>query len=335
MFITALSGSYSTYSIELLEPWPGTFAIEHLSPYHYAEPFLPSTSVNENNYSRCCRRGSGAWWPQACRPGKTQWAYYGGDPGGQQYSPLTQINTDNVQDLTIAWQYRTGELERRTEFQNATAKVQVNPILLPDAAGGHLVLCTPFSRIIALDPATGQERWIHEPNIRIGGYATQDDPEGLQSAPFALTVAASHTGKTTPPRPRPLAVIRILTATHDLKLIAVDARNGELCVDFGADGIVDVERSILEGATTGGHIGEVKFPSPPVIINDVVAVGSTVRDNHRWNAPSGAVRAFDVRTGKPRWTFDPIPRDPGDPVYAEWTEEAARIIPAAVTSGES
>jgi len=253
--------------------------------------------------------------------GQNQWAYYGGDPGGQQYSPLAQINTDNVQDLTIAWQYRTGELQRRTEFQNATAKVQVNPILIPDAAGGHLVLCTPFNRIIALDPATGRERWIHEPGIRIGGYATQDDPEGLQSAPFANCRGVAYWEDDTI-EAEAACRHRILTATHDLKLIAVDARNGELCVDFGADGIVDVEPSILR-AQPPANIGEVKFPSPPVIINDVVAVGSTVRDNHRWNAPSGAVRAFDVRTGEPRWTFDPIPRDPDDPVYSEWTVEAA------------
>ena len=61
----------------------------------------------------------------------------------------------------------------------------MNPILLPEAAGGHLMLCSPFNRLIALDPATGSERWVYDPEIRIGGYATEDDPEGLRSPSFA------------------------------------------------------------------------------------------------------------------------------------------------------
>ena len=255
-------------------------------------------------------------------PAQAQWSHYGGDPGGQQYSPLTQINSANVKNLEIAWQYRTGELERRTDFQNATAKVQVNPILTPESAGGHLVLCTPFSRIIALDPATGIERWTFEPNIRIGGYATEDDPEGLKSAAFANCRGVAYWED--PQQQEPAACDqRILVATHDLKLIAVDARDGNLCEQFGESGTVNVEPSILN-AHPPAAIGEVKFPSPPVIINNTVVVGTSVRDNHRWNAPSGAVRAFDVRSGEPRWIFDPIPRDSTDPVYEEWTPEAAQ-----------
>jgi len=151
-----------------------------------------------------------------------QWSTYAGNPGGQQYSDLDQINADNVGQLEIAWQYRTGELERRTEFHNATAKVQVNPILLPEAAGGHLMICTPFNRIIALDPTNGSERWTYDPAIRIGGYATEDDPEGLQSPAFANCRGVTYW------EDKSLDVAatchhRILTATNDLRLIAIDA----------------------------------------------------------------------------------------------------------------
>jgi quinoprotein glucose dehydrogenase len=250
-----------------------------------------------------------------------QWSHYGGNAGGQQYSPLAQIRVDNVHSLDIAWQYRSGELDRRTERQNATAKVQVNPILLPDTAGAHLVICTPFNRVVALDPASGTERWIYEPGIRIGGYATPEDPEGLKSAPFANCRGVSYwenpeAGDSTPGKHR------LVMATHDLKLIALDTGTGRPCSDFGNHGIVNVEPDILN-AKPPARIGEVKFPSPPVIVGGVVVVGSSVRDNDRWNAPSGAVRAFDAQTGKPLWTFDPIPRDPSDPVYREWTPEAA------------
>jgi hypothetical protein len=122
-----------------------------------------------------------------------QWLHYGGDAGGQKYSPLAQINAANVAQLEVAWQYSTGELARRPELQSKWAKVQVNPILLPAAAGGHLMICTPFGRVIALDPATGTERWVHDPDTRVGGYATAEDPQGLKS-PASPTVAASLTG---------------------------------------------------------------------------------------------------------------------------------------------
>jgi len=241
----------------------------------------------------------------AAHAAEDQWSTYAGNAGGQQYSDLDQINADNVGQLEIAWQYRTGELERRTQFHNATAKVQVNPILLPEAAGGHLMICTPFNRIIALDPTNGSERWTYDPAIRIGGYATEDDPEGLQSPAFAncrgvtywedesldATATCHH---------------RILTATNDLRLIAIDARSPDVL-----------------NATPPAAIGEVRFSNPPVIINDVVIIGSSVRDNHRANAPSGAVRAFDSRTGAPRWIFDPVPRDRSDPIADEWPDDSA------------
>jgi len=250
------------------------------------------------------------------------WTHYAGDPGGQQYSPLDQINVDNVGQLEVAWQYRTGELKRRTRFQNVTAKVQVNPILLPDAAGGHLVICTPFNRVIALDPKHGRERWVFEPDIKIVGYSTPEDPSGLKTAAFANCRGVSY-WKDPQADGDTACSHRILMATHDLRLYALDASNGQLCADFGERGIVNVEPTILN-AQPPAVIGEVKFPSPPVIVNGLVIVGSSVRDNHRWNAPSGAIRAFDVRSGKPAWTFDPVPRDPSDPAYREWTPESAR-----------
>lgn len=251
-----------------------------------------------------------------------KWSHYGGDPGGQQYSALAQINVRNVGELEVAWQYRTGELERRGERHNATAKVQVNPILLPDDAGGHLVICTPFNRVIALDPSNGTERWVFDPDIRIGGYGSTDDPEGLNSAAFANCRGVSYwrnpdAGDSTP------CGHRLIMATHDLRLLALDTGTGKLCADFGDGGIVNVEPDILN-AQPPAVVGEVKFPSPPVIVNGVIVVGSSVRDNDRWNAPSGAIRAFDALSGDPRWTFDPVPRDTSDPVYAEWTAEAAR-----------
>ena len=251
----------------------------------------------------------------------SQWPTYAGNKGGQQYADLDQINTDNVGQLEIAWQYRTGELVRRTDFQNATAKTQVNPILLPAAAGGHLMTCTPFNRIIALDPTDGTERWVYDPAIRIGGYGSAADPQGLASPSFANCRGVAYC-KDESLDESAACRHRILTATNDLRLIAIDARSGELCKDFGHNGSVNIEADVLN-ANPPATIGEVRFANPPSIINDIAIIGSSVRDNHRYNAPSGAIRAFDLRTGTPRWTFDPVPRDLADPMHGEWLDNSA------------
>ena len=251
-----------------------------------------------------------------------QWQHYGGDAGGQKYSPLRQITPANVGQLQVAWQYHTGELERHPVLQTAMSKVQVNPILLPAEAGGHLLLCSPFGRVIALDPARGTERWVYDSRSRIGGYATPEDPEGLASPGFANCrgVAWWHDRTATAGA---FCSHRVFLATHDLRLIALDAPTGKPCPGFGAAGIVNIEPTVLSAHPPAAK-GEVKFSGPPTIVNDVVVLGTSVRDFNRANAPNGAVRAFDARTGAPRWIFDPVPRTPADPAFAGWTPEGAR-----------
>ncbi len=253
--------------------------------------------------------------------GAQSWSVVGGE-GARKFAPYTAIDAGNVAQLEVAWDYHTGELTRRGEFVNSSARVQVNPILLPAEAGGHLMICTPFGRVVALDPARGTERWVFEPNIRIGGYATPGDPQGLKSPAFANCRGVAWWTDASAPV-EAACRHRILLATHDLKLMALDARNGRLCPGFGKGGIVNVEPEVLT-ATPPADVGEVKFPGPPVVIGDVVVVGSTVRDFHRADAPDGAVRAFDARTGAPRWIFHPVPRTAADPAAAGWPGDSAR-----------
>jgi quinoprotein glucose dehydrogenase len=267
----------------------------------------------------CIAAGVPSAWPQ-------DWPQVGGE-GARKYSGLDQINAGNVARLEVAWEYHTGEVERRGDFASKTAKVQVNPILLPPEAGGHLMICTPFSRVVALDPARGTERWVFEPNIRIGGYATPGDPQGLKSPPFANCRGVAYWSDRSI-EPAAACAQRIFLATHDLRLMALDARTGKLCPGFGADGIVNVEPEVL-AANPPADVGEVRFPGPPTVVGDIVVVGTTVRDFHRANAPNGAVRAFDARTGTQRWLFDPVPRSPADPAYAGWTGAAAANTGAA------
>ena len=113
--------------------------------------------------------------PLAGNPG---WPTYAGLEAGTRYSPLNQINRSNAGDLEIAWTYNTGHLERAPQF-NVLLGFQATPILLPEEAGRHLVLCDPYNRIIALDPATGRERWAFDPEIHLSPHAGRFNCRGV------------------------------------------------------------------------------------------------------------------------------------------------------------
>jgi quinoprotein glucose dehydrogenase len=237
------------------------------------------------------------------------WAYFGGTSGGTRYSAARQIDRTNVAELEVAWRYSTGELKRRGSDLIANSSTQTTPILLD----GSLVFCTPFNRIVALDPATGRERWVHDPKVALNhALPYQYNCRGVSAwrDPKAVAGAACAT--------------RIFMGTNDSRVIAVDSRTGKACADFGKAGQVRVTRDRRDK-----FAGESKIMSAPVVAAGVVAVGSFVMDNIRTDAPPGTVFAFDARTGALRWKFDPIPRDAADPAYATWLDDSARKTGAA------
>ena len=138
-------------------------------------------------------------WPAVADPG---WPTYAGPAGGTRYSPLNQINRSNVRDLEIAWTYNTGHLERQPHLYGMVG-FQVTPILLPEEAGGRLVLCDPLNRIVALDPATGEQRWEFDPEIDLTPYAGRFNCRGVtywrdsQAAEAARAPTASCWPRTT------------------------------------------------------------------------------------------------------------------------------------------
>ncbi len=211
---------------------------------------------------------------------------------GTKYSPLSEINRDNVSDLQLAWTYNTGDLPTSpglTSFQD-------EPLLVE----GNLIVCSVSRRLIALDPETGVERWVYDPkNPALGsnkcrGVAAWTDPQAAETRACAT---------------------RLFLGTSDYRLVAIDARTGRPCEDFGDGGEVRMEASKPMMIP-----GEVSALSRPAVVNGVVVVGSSVMDNQRVDAPSGRVLAFDAKTGAPRWSFDPVPRDSGDPAMASWID---------------
>ncbi len=246
----------------------------------------------------------------------SDWQHYGGNAGGSHYSSLKQINRSNVDELELAWSYRTGDIERHPELRAGIA-LNMTPILLPDDAGNSLVLCAAMNRVIALDPTTGEERWVFDPEVAVGPPGTKYLCRGVaywNDDQAEANQACAH---------------RIFTGVKDLRLIAVDAKTGEPCADFGDNGTMNVRPMIYDDVPNLNE-GDVQFSAPPVVVNDVVVIGTA--DNTKFwriDSPRGEVRAFDARTGELRWSFDPIPRDPGDPAAADWTAEAMRTTGGA------
>ena len=210
------------------------------------------------------------------------WTSYGRDAGGERFSPLDDINRENVTSLDVAWTFRTGDAYQpkngRPTALEATA-LHVN---------GTLYLSTPVGRVFALDPVTGQQRWVYDARV----------PRDMGYGDFASRgVSAWRRG----------AERRIIVATIDARLIALDATTGTPVPSFGEQGIVDLRRG-LRIPPTG--FADYQVTSPPAVIGDTIVVGSAISDGTDKPHPSGEVRGFDAITGKLRWTWDPVPQEP-------------------------
>jgi quinoprotein glucose dehydrogenase len=202
-----------------------------------------------------------------------------------RYSPLSQINRENVSQLKVAWIFHTGDVSDGSRDRKRSG-FEATPILVE----GTLYLTTPFNRVIALDPATGKQRWAYDPKIDL----TLDYGDGLVNRGVATWLDPVRSAGQTCRR-------RIYEATEDARLISIDATTGKPCFDFGDYGQVSLRD------VPGYRAGWYHMTSPPAVIDDRVVVGSAIDDNQRVAMPAGVVRAFDARTGALRWSWDPIP----------------------------
>jgi len=213
------------------------------------------------------------------------WAYVGHDAGGMRYSPLKQINVDNVKNLRVAWTYHVGDISDGKGFARRSG-FETTPILVD----GTLFLTTPFNRVIALDPETGKEKWTFDPMVDIvAGYG-----DGLINRGVATWLDSKRV-KGAPCRRR------IFEATLDARLIALDAASGTPCADFGNRGQVSL-RDVARYQP-----GRYHMTSAPEVIDDLVVVGSAIDDNSRADMPGGVVRAYNARTGRLAWKWEPLP----------------------------
>ena len=217
--------------------------------------------------------------------GNTEWPSYGNDPGGMRYSPLSQVNRENVSKLEVAWIFHTGDISDGSRDRKRSG-FEATPILVD----GTLYFTTPFNRVIALDPETGKQLWAYDPHID----QTLDYGDGLVNRGVSTWLDAARPSVGSCRR-------RIYEATQDARLISLDAATGKPCLDFGDLGQVNLRD------VPGYRAGWYHMTSPPAVIDNLVVVGSAIDDNQRIAMPAGVVRAFDARSGALRWSWDPIP----------------------------
>jgi quinoprotein glucose dehydrogenase len=209
------------------------------------------------------------------------WPAWGGSNAGTRYSPLTQINTSNVGQLTKLWTFRTGDLP------DEQAKDKYSWEGTPIKVGDRLFLCSAKNIVIALDAGTGKEIWRYDPKV-------SDD-----AIPYGATCHAVAYFSVPGAAPDTPCANRVIEGTLDARLIAVDAETGQTCADFGNQGAVNLLQGI--GRTVPGWYA---LDAVPVIVRGVVVVGAQVQDGQSEDSPSGVVRGFSATTGKLVWAWD-------------------------------
>src|SRR5688572_16213805 len=216
-----------------------------------------------------------------------EWRRAGSDGGNTRYSPLDQINANNVRNLKVAWTWRGDNYGSQPEIKSETTPVMVDGVLYFTAGDRRSV--------VAADPGTGETLWVWR--LDEGGRT-----DGVRKN--SRGVAYWTDGREA----------RIFTVTPGYQLAALDARNGHPITSFGKNGIVDLTLEVEKDANFDPLVGHLMNTSPPLVSGNVVVI-PTALENARvpksMKYPKGDIMAFDARTGKKLWVFHTIPR-PGE-----------------------
>lgn len=207
---------------------------------------------------------------------RTDWPDYGNSRAGTRYSPLDQITPGNIADLEVAWIQRTG----------VGGVSKGTPIMVNDM----LYVCGGGNVVLALDAEDGGERWRFDPKV---------NPDQLLRSRYFTTTCRGVSYYKAPPDYQGECPERILTATTDARLLAVNARTGAQCRDFGENGEVDLTHKLGTWPPIYYFV-----TSPPAIVKGNAVVGGWVLDGREVKEPSGVVRAFDAITGEFAWAWD-------------------------------
>jgi quinoprotein glucose dehydrogenase len=242
---------------------------------------------------------------------KGEWVSYAADIRGTRYMPLDQINASNFSKLQIVWRFNTLNLGPRPEFNLQGTPLMIGGKLYATGGGGNR------RAIVAIDARTGELLWKH--GIDEGARA---DAAPRKLSGRGLSYWTDGRGDE-----------RILYVTIGYRLVSLNAKTGQPIPSFGKEGIVDLKVGVMTHASGKPEQidlekGEIGLHSAPTVVGDVVIVGSAFSEGLSYPRKSntrGLARAFDVRTGKQLWKFDPFPK-PGELGYDTWENDSLTYV---------
>ena len=226
-----------------------------------------------------------------------EWNVYGGTKDALHYSALTEIDTNNVAQLKVAWVYHTGDADTSIKTQ-----IQCNPIIVDSI----MYAISAKLKLLALNAATGKAKWIFDPVIAL---ATDSLPSSQLAAVFSNAsrgVTYWTDGKDD----------KRIFYTAGYYLICVDASTGKLVKSFGSNGRIDLHDGFGRDVTSL----YITSTTPGTIYKNLLIIGSRVAEDA--TAAPGDIRAFNVITGKQEWIFHTIPQ-PGEYGYDAWEDKDA------------
>ncbi|HET7314550.1 membrane-bound PQQ-dependent dehydrogenase, glucose/quinate/shikimate family [Salinisphaera sp.] len=242
------------------------------------------------------RRGPHVTLPKAALANPDDWPSWARTPGQSRYAPLKQINVQNVSQLKKVWSYQSGDMHHAYD-ESPHWGSEATPIKVNDT----LYTCTPNAWVIALDPATGKQKW------KFKDKQVDDDKTNFVNCRGVSYYKApkNYTG----PNGGDFCKTRIIAPTMGPYVVALDANTGKLCKRFGHNGFIDLKQNIGRMAS-----GTLVQTSAPLVMDGLIYTGGNVYDNWYWGEPSGVVRAWDAVTGKEVWHWDLGKKNPTAPL---------------------
>jgi len=227
-----------------------------------------------------------------------EWPHWGGDLSNAKYSPLDQINQDNVKTLRIAWRWKADNYGQRPDRNFEVTPLMVNGVLYLTAGSRR--------DVVAVDAATGETLWMYRYDE---GHRGDVAPRRNSGRGVEYWSSPDHRDT------------RIITITPGFHLVALDARTGVPVPTFGKNGVIDLYDDFDQPIPKDGTIGS---SSPPMVIKDVIVAGNALQGGGapptKYNT-KGYIRGWDVRTGKRLWTFHTIPQ-PGEVGNETWQNDS-------------
>ncbi|HJN95287.1 MAG: pyrroloquinoline quinone-dependent dehydrogenase [Gammaproteobacteria bacterium] len=230
--------------------------------------------------------------------GTGDWLHHGGDHSSAKYADLDQIDGSNFEQLQVAWRWQSADNRIPEELLYPTGDYRATPLVV----NGIMYTATNHSQVVALDPASGEELWVF-------------DPESYKLGPPNFS----------PIQTRGIEywtdgeVERIFIATLGKQLVSIDIHTGQPDPDFGDNGFVDLTQNL---GRLEFEMRNITHGAPPIAVGNTVIVGSKVFDYIMSNrSPPGHVRAYNARTGEFKWRFNTIPQ-PGEEFNETWEDNS-------------